>query len=1141
MDSVNRLVITSASEAKEPAGGVEQAAASVSGRRVTSINPEQDPSKKHHPFISSRFLFPESTDYGSWPLKEPPEKGEYLLGRTVALKLSETRQKKSFYRSQPETDYLLSQKRAPKPATLLVPGLPVNLHLDNLDLALLLKKGSDQVLAAYKLDAGTKPNADLNQLELKRISGAEELENKLREINLRRFPCLPDQSWGGIDGQGQVKAPTTKEDTLQSCLDTFQDRMTENEVILAEYKPSDILATMLVQDMPLLVQNGLKMPVTHHLDMKKALEQDLGIKPLPVVFYNQYTGQITSSISAEEADELNHQLKELAPFAAILPCDPSSLPAFFENGFDKKYLDGLKQLTDEMKGLLEHGKGSQAPSVERLNSLLKKIEKGDATADTYLEFADFPHDLIRYREVVDDSIDAPAGGDSYRQRMLLIKLLAFHTAFNSNDSKKGTTHSKLTEERHFLSPSELNRAENWQEYLKANQERLSVIDRVIDQSGIAEKVRGMTKVQPLDFTQNPYMAMHWLKNYCHLDTSDEAVQGYLSCAVYFIQMLDHKLSLKERQQYFRDILAPLFQQLVEQSSCEVIKLSISKLLQNFNRCLMQWIVQSKEAFHELATLNGQLIRGMEAEDISAESIPDSSILVNDIKLLFNTIALMTYFYESHYPDDKTEPKRLLSQAISSLKNVNQMLIKEQFGRSFFSRLNFPVNRKEFARWMQSTAGPTESDKQCSATNSKVTSLSAKPEAPASADNKEALPHQTSLRHTLQKVIEHYYLSPHPAQLSKIFKGLSVYERGSLWRSHHGVDHIARTVILQEAVISLHKQSSPKYRDLFQRHPELDKLLSLAIAYHDVMAEIAPKSEEEPLAAEALKRDLAADHTDTTVNLVISALRNKNVNTMESVGEGYTSDEQVCADERLIRRLLRLPDSIDIARVKEVIPEESFSPSEGATPARSSTIYSMDWMDLDQELVSNPDFMVSWTALMRTSVFWAGSTGAPPANAKSLSPADVMPYSPCAELLPWNDIYSEQRRQVIARDADSIGYTRERLNDIVRFYVAQQAGRPVGNLFQLRQIKLPDDWTTLDSFAHFTEGRQQKLAPLIEYWWENPFKHHYGTLTQTLLDSPAVRNIVREDREVSQCKRQRGYAESGEPKYETLWEVSERRN
>ena len=1126
MDGTGNTSVSPISKSAAPASSPEPPVASSFRKTVApvKVKPIASPEEQVQ-FSSSGFLFPEPSTYGGWPLKAPLAKGDYLFARSVALKLSDIKRTEGLYRTQSEIDYLSSQKRSPKPATLLVPGVPVELHMDNSDLALLLKKDSGQVLAAYKKDAGTNSHADLDQLEVKRIAGVSQLESKLREINLRRFPGLPDESWGGMDEQGQVKAPKKK----PHANSYYRDSITENEVILTDYGADDILAIMLTENTPLLVQNGLTMPVVYHLDKKKKLEESLGLEPLPVVFYNQQTGQIVSSLSAQETNKLGKELREITPFVGQLPFDPSSLPAFYENGFNKECLDRLKERVGTINNAPIHDKKDLHCSIERLNNLVHKIEEGDATAETYQQFADFPSDLTRYVELTKNDMPTLAGSDSYKDRIPLIKLLAFNTVFRPQSEE---TKQNPSDKVDALNPSDLNHAENWQDYQKANLERISVIDDIFDKASVGEKVRKTFTVNAMDFSQNPYMAIHWLKKYCDLNPTQNA-EDYLFNAIHFIDELPYKLSISERKKYFNDVLAPLFNLLSENYSSEELKKSTLLINQKLMQTLTKWIACSKDKFPENATLNDQLIREMNEPSLGPN--PDPTILLNDIKLLFNTMAQMVYFYEQYNPADKQWAGKELRQSIKTLKAVNEMLTEKHFGQSFFSKLHFPVKRSEFTNWIANAAG----DQKQRLPESGIKPVERK--APAAIDNKEALVHNSSLEQTLQKVIEHYYLSPHPAQLSEILEGKSVHNKGSLWRHDHGVDHIARTVILMEGVISLHKQYSPAYQALFQRHPGLEKLLSLAIAYHDVVAEIAPKSEEERLAAEALERDLGIDdQPDTTTKLVISALKNKNVDIMEPITEGYTADAQACSDERMIRRLLRLPDSIDIARVKEVVPTRSFTPPQkGAAAVESNQVYSMDWMDLDPELVKNPEFMANWTALMQTSVLWAGSTGAPPANAKSLTPADIVPYSASPDLLPRDDFFSRQRQKVIARDADSIGYTRERLNDIVRLYVARQAGREVGNLFQLRQIQLPDDWTALDSFLHFTGKRQQKLEPLIHHWRKNEFKHHYGTLTQTLLNSPTVREIVQEDWHLTGVKRQRGYDENGEPKYEGFWKMTER--
>ena len=208
---------------------------------------------------------------------------------------------------------------------------------------------------------------------------------------------------------------------------------------------------------------------------------------------------------------------------------------------------------------------------------------------------------------------------------------------------------------------------------------------------------------------------------------------------------------------------------------------------------------------------------------------------------------------------------------------------------------------------------------------------------------------------LQQVIEHYYLNPDHGQIQNIIDGNRYYDPSSSWREHHGVDHVVRTTIILEAAIQLHQQFSEQYSTLFQKYEMLDRMLPLAMVYHDIAAEIAPKEDEEKLAAEALERDLqGVGIPEMTVELVVSALKNKNVDVMDPVTPEYLRDQRASPDERLVRRLLRLPDSVDIARVKIVSPEASFV-FPGQSTTTDDNLYTIARIDLDPDLVNNPEF------------------------------------------------------------------------------------------------------------------------------------------------------------------------------------------
>ena len=173
-------------------------------------------------------------------------------------------------------------------------------------------------------------------------------------------------------------------------------------------------------------------------------------------------------------------------------------------------------------------------------------------------------------------------------------------------------------------------------------------------------------------------------------------------------------------------------------------------------------------------------------------------------------------------------------------------------------------------------------------------------------------------------IRHYYQTPHPDQLEWLSQQKT--EIGSL-RADHGVDHVIRTQILAEALLELFYQHDPDYEELLNTMPELRELIPLALVYHDVVAEVEPKSVEEARAAEFFERDIKASgrYSEELITLVSSALRNKNTNTMRRVTDPFVSDTGCSDRERQVRRLLRLPDSIDIIR-------GSMFPKTGKRPA-----------------------------------------------------------------------------------------------------------------------------------------------------------------------------------------------------------------
>ena len=203
----------------------------------------------------------------------------------------------------------------------------------------------------------------------------------------------------------------------------------------------------------------------------------------------------------------------------------------------------------------------------------------------------------------------------------------------------------------------------------------------------------------------------------------------------------------------------------------------------------------------------------------------------------------------------------------------------------------------------------------------------------------------SLTTNAQKILEKYYLMPSSQQIQQ-----SLHMKVVPWifRLFHGTDHVVRTMMNTEWV-----------SELFIKH-QLDEghlgtkacqLLQYAALYHDISAEVEDKKLEEVNAAKAMDADLKPlipEEDQALFDDVISALRNKNVNTMQgNILPPFTPDEPGTR-ERLFRRVLRMADSIEMTRCTRVDNDFIGHPKE-------SGYFSLQYSDSPEAIKHNPAY------------------------------------------------------------------------------------------------------------------------------------------------------------------------------------------
>ena len=347
----------------------------------------------------------------------------------------------------------------------------------------------------------------------------------------------------------------------------------------------------------------------------------------------------------------------------------------------------------------------------------------------------------------------------------------------------------------------------------------------------------------------------------------------------------------------------------------------------------------------------------------------------------------------------------------------------------------------------------------------------------------------------QQVLDHYYRPIHPRQaMSHIFND------STLSRTHHGIDHVVRTMRLNQALSELFSQYDVRYKKALDC-PEMKTLLPLAMLYHDIVAEVEPKEHEETRAADIFTRDmLAAGYKEETVHLVANALRNKNVDSMTSVEPPFTADKDVPENERILRRLLRLPDSIDITRV--------FSIPEGFPDTRqkpeNSSMFDITRLDLDPRLSANHKFNANFTELMILAVNLASVTGGQTPEDRRSEPN----YATENNLKPLDAHVNEVRKHHIFSAPNACQSMDDALNDNIRRHIALKAERRISSDYELQQIVLPE-LTLLEKFQPNQPEVSAKLQPEIDRVRQLTFQRPTGTVMHDMLTSDSIKKKLLE--------------------------------
>ena len=358
--------------------------------------------------------------------------------------------------------------------------------------------------------------------------------------------------------------------------------------------------------------------------------------------------------------------------------------------------------------------------------------------------------------------------------------------------------------------------------------------------------------------------------------------------------------------------------------------------------------------------------------------------------------------------------------------------------------------------------------------------------------------------TAQEILAHYYLTPDgDTEIIKTLKSGQVDKH--LMRKFHGCDHVLRCMVLGDALMESFKQHDAQYRRLLSKDPQLEQLILIAILMHDITAEIKNKSQEE-LNATREFRELTerSGFPQALIDKVAIALLNKNTDTMEPpISAPYVADSDQPEDIRMITRLVRLPDCMDITRVLS-LPEEFPEPPQRSCP---DTTFDFDRMDLGDLATTHPKLIDEVKTLLIGSERLASLSG-------GQTPSDSRQEPPFWEQHKLLDpyIHHDERRHWLAYSPSPLAAMDSVLDDIVRLQIAGTADIKIQSDLQLKQVPAPGFLSNREKLLIAADHFPHKLRPYVsnlKMRHSSGMDRLLGTLTQETLASEKARRELRE--------------------------------
>ena len=280
-----------------------------------------------------------------------------------------------------ERSYLSQKHKEPRPVCFIQDGIPIETRNSDINMLGIL---NPEVLAVYKANAVTRqlidPRKALDELEIKCLGDIHQIQKKVREETEQKWDVYPDFTSGHLQPDGTFTLPKLKGHDKYGA----KALIPYPELLTTGYDATQIKCYCIRK------KDALR-NVTDILKEKHSLENALGLDPLPLMVYCQYSGSVEVYFDEElEGNQLKQNephLDNLAKFYNIVPLvfrgilNMLPMPVKVES-LNKTKLDAKPSINSSLHDLIEMTTNPACYNPERL----QLIKDGGVSLNRHLFF-----------------------------------------------------------------------------------------------------------------------------------------------------------------------------------------------------------------------------------------------------------------------------------------------------------------------------------------------------------------------------------------------------------------------------------------------------------------------------------------------------------------------------------------------------------------------------------------------------------------------------------------------------------------------------------------------------------------------------------------------------------------------------------